>query len=80
MKTAVSIPDDIFEGAERLAKRTKRSRSRVFSDALQEYLARHTPDKVTQAMNKALGEIGETESSDGFVSAAAGRTLQRSDW
>jgi len=47
---------------------------------LQEYLARHTPDKVTQAMNKALGEIGETESSDGFVSAAAGRTLQRSDW
>jgi len=78
MKTAVSIPDDIFEGAERLAKRTKRSRSRVFSDALQEYLARHTPDKVTQAMNKALAEISDT--SDGLVSAAAGRTLQRSEW
>jgi metal-responsive CopG/Arc/MetJ family transcriptional regulator len=78
MKTAVSIPDEIFEGAERLAKRTKRSRSRVFSDALQEYLARHTPDKVTQAMNQALAEIGEA--SDAFVSAAAGRTLQRSEW
>jgi metal-responsive CopG/Arc/MetJ family transcriptional regulator len=78
MKTAVSIPDDIFEGAERLAKRTKRSRSRVFSDALREYLARHTPDEVTQAMNQALSEIGE--SSDGLVSAAAGRTLQRSEW
>ncbi len=78
MKTAVSIPDDIFEGAERLAKRTKRSRSRVFSDALQEYLARHTPDKVTQAMNQALTEIGET--SDAFVPAAASRALQRSEW
>jgi metal-responsive CopG/Arc/MetJ family transcriptional regulator len=78
MKTAVSIPDDIFEGAERLAKRTKRSRSRVFSDALQEYLARHTPDKVTQAMNQALAQVGDT--SDGFVSSAAGRTLQRSEW
>ena len=33
MKTAVSIPDDVFEGAERLALRTKRSRSRIFSDA-----------------------------------------------
>jgi metal-responsive CopG/Arc/MetJ family transcriptional regulator len=78
MKTAVSIPDDIFEGAERLAKRTKRSRSRVFSDALQEYLARHTPDRVTQAMNQALADVGET--SDAFASAAAGRALQRSEW
>lgn len=78
MKTAVSIPDDIFQGAERLAKRTKRSRSRLFSDALQEYLARHTPDKVTQAMNMALAEVSET--SDGFVSASAGRVLERSEW
>jgi hypothetical protein len=36
MKTAVSIPDEVFEGAERLARHTKRSRSRLFSDALKE--------------------------------------------
>ena len=53
MKTAVSIPDDIFKGAERLARKTKRSRSRLFSDALKEYLARHTPDSVTEAMDRA---------------------------
>jgi mRNA interferase MazF len=29
MKTAISIPDDLYEGAERLARRTKKSRSRV---------------------------------------------------
>jgi metal-responsive CopG/Arc/MetJ family transcriptional regulator len=78
MKTAVSIPDDVFEGAERLARRTKRSRSRLFSDALKEYLARHTPDKVTEAMNKALAEIGEAK--DSFVSSAARRVLERSEW
>jgi metal-responsive CopG/Arc/MetJ family transcriptional regulator len=78
MKTAVSIPDDIFEGAERLARRTKRSRSRLFSDALKEYLARHSPDKITEAMNKVCDEIGET--SDPFVSAAANRTLEQSEW
>jgi metal-responsive CopG/Arc/MetJ family transcriptional regulator len=78
MKTAVSIPDDVFQGAERLARRTKRSRSRLFSDALREYLARHSPEEVTEAMNKACDEIGEAE--DAFVSVAAARILKRSEW
>jgi metal-responsive CopG/Arc/MetJ family transcriptional regulator len=78
MKTAISIPDDLFEGAERLARRTKKSRSRLFRDALQEYLARHTPDQVTEAMNNALVEVGATD--DRFVSSSARRILERSEW
>jgi metal-responsive CopG/Arc/MetJ family transcriptional regulator len=78
MKTAVSIPDDVFDGAERLARRTKRSRSRLFSDALREYLARHTPEQVTEAMNKACAEIGEDH--DSFVVEAGRRVLERSEW
>jgi len=78
MKTAVSIPDDLFEGAERLARRTKKSRSRLFRDALKEYLARHTPDQVTEAMNNALAELGATD--DRFVSSSAQRILERSEW
>jgi metal-responsive CopG/Arc/MetJ family transcriptional regulator len=78
MKTAVSIPDDLFEGAERLARRTNKSRSRVFRDALKEYLARHTPDQVTEAMNNALAELGAPD--DPFVSTSARRVLERSEW
>ncbi len=78
MKTAVSIPDEVFEGAERLARRTKRSRSRLFSDALKEYLARHAPDEVTEAMNKACVEIGKEE--DLFAASTARRVLERSEW
>jgi len=78
MKTAISIPDDLFEGAENLARRTKKSRSRLFRDALQEYLARHTPDQVTQAMNRALAELGTSD--DPFISKAARRVLERSEW
>jgi metal-responsive CopG/Arc/MetJ family transcriptional regulator len=78
MKTAVSIPDDVFEGAERLARRTKRSRSRVFSEALKEYLARHSPEEVTEAMNRACSEIGELQ--DPFVSSATRRILERVEW
>jgi predicted transcriptional regulator len=78
MKTAVSIPDNLFEGAERLARRTNRSRSRLFSDALKEYLARHTPDKVTEAMDSVLADLGEV--GDPFVSSASRRILERSKW
>jgi predicted transcriptional regulator len=78
MKTAISIPDDIFEGAERFARRTKKSRSQLFSDAVREYLARHAPDEVTDAMDRLCHELGQPK--DKFVSAAARRVLERSEW
>lgn len=78
MKTAVSIPNEIFKGAERLARRTRKSRSQLFSDALKEYLDRHLPDEVTEAMNRVCGEAGETK--DPFVSSAATRILRQSEW
>ena len=78
MKTAISIPDDVFKGAERLARRTKKSRSQLFSDAVREYVARHAPDEVTEAMNRVCDEVGDTR--DPFVSAAARRILERVEW
>ena len=78
MKTAVSIPDEIFKGAEQLARRTKKSRSQLFSDALKEYVQRHAAEEVTEAMDRVLAEVGEA--TDEFVSSAARRTLQRTEW
>ena len=78
MKTAVSIPDDVFQGAEKLARRTKRSRSQLFSDALKEYLARHASDEITDAMDQLCAELDSP--TDEFVSSAARRILQRSQW
>ena len=78
MKTAVSIPDEVFEKVERFARRAKRSRSEVFSAALKEYIARHSPDEVTAAINQALESIGDQK--DDFVSAAARRILKKTEW
>jgi len=78
MKTAVSIHDEVFQGAERLARRTKKSRSRLFSDALREYVARHALDEITEAMNQVCNELGNAR--DPFVAAAARRRLERSEW
>jgi predicted transcriptional regulator len=78
MKTAVSIPDDIFQRAETLAHRAKRSRSELYARALSEYVARHAPDRVTEAMDRVLDEVNEA--ADGFASESARRTLERSEW
>ncbi len=78
MKTAVSIPDDVFKRAERLARRTKKSRSQLFSDAVREYVARHAPEDITEAMDRACAELGG--SADEFVSSSARRVLERSEW
>ena len=69
MKTAVSIPDDVFEQADRLARRMKTSRSALYALALSEYIARHDTDRVTELMDKVVDEAGAADA--GFVRAAA---------
>lgn len=78
MKTAVSIPDDVFEKVERFAQRAKRSRSEVFSAALREYIARHASDEVTEAINRTIDEIGDQREE--FVAAAGRRVLEKTEW
>jgi predicted transcriptional regulator len=78
MKTAVSVPDDVFERADQLARRGGRSRSEVYSAALREYLARHAPDEVTDALDLVVREVGE--GGDPFVAEAARGTLMATEW
>lgn len=77
MKTAISLPDDLFRRAERLARRLKKSRSKLYSEAIAEYVTRRDPDRVTAKLD-ALYEA-EVE-ADRFVTAAARRILELSDW
>ena len=78
MKTAVSVPDDVFDRAERLARREGRSRSEVYSAALREYVARHSPDEVADALDRVIAEVGDV--ADPFVSVASRRTLDSTEW
>jgi antitoxin MazE6 len=78
MKTAVSIPDELFEEAERLANRLKTSRSGLYARALAEFLARHDEDRITAAMDRVCEEV-RTELDD-FSRTAAEETLRRVEW
>ena len=78
MKTAVSIPDDVFEDAERLASRLQTSRSKLYARALAEFVARHDDDRVTVLMDQAVIEAGGKR--DLFLEAAAKQVVQRAEW
>lgn len=79
MKTAVSVPDDLLAQVDRLAKRSRRSRSEVYSAALREYVARHAPDEVTAGLDAVLADVDQTQDRQ-FTDAAARGAFDASDW
>ena len=51
MKIAISVPDDIFEAGEHLAKQLGLSRSQLYADALSAYLSERGAAAVTAKLN-----------------------------
>ena len=78
MKTAVSIPDDLFQRADELASQLGKSRSELYREALIDYLARRDPMAVTAALNELADQLAQDHA--GFVDAAARRALDASEW
>lgn len=79
MKTAVCVPDDLFAQVDRLASRSRRSRSEVYSAALREYVARHAPDEVMARLDAVVAEVGDP-GVDAFVGRASRHVIGSSEW
>lgn len=56
MKIAISVPDPIFEAAERLAEQRSVPRSRIFAEALEAYLEAQGSDAITFKLNQVYGQ------------------------
>ena len=78
MKTAISIPDDVFSEADVLARETKQSRSQLYTRAVREYVARHSADSVTAALDALVAS--EIDLDTDFATTAARRVLENSEW
>ena len=76
MKTAISIPDDVFTEADALARSTGRSRSELYSLAVREYVARHSSDAVTAA----LDALSDTDLDSDFATSVGASRLSDSEW
>jgi predicted transcriptional regulator len=78
MKTAVSIPDELFRQADALADHLGKSRSELYREALADYVARRDPAAVTNALNELADELAADRT--GFVEHAAYQALASAEW
>ncbi|MGH8117223.1 MAG: ribbon-helix-helix protein, CopG family [Rhodanobacteraceae bacterium] len=78
MKVAVSVPDPVFDAAERLAKARRVPRSQVFSEALEEYVARHGGSAITAKLDAVYG--GVASSLDPVLASAQYASLGHEAW
>jgi len=78
MKTAISIPDAIFEAADELAARLGMSRSELYSNAIEEFVAKHVGEDVTNRLNDVYGrEVSRVSEGVKRTQAKASRS---SEW
>jgi hypothetical protein len=80
VKTAISVPDEIFEQATRQAAELGISRSEFFARAARRYLDELAARSLTQQVNDALQAAGNDDSA--AAAAQAGRDLLATgeDW
>ena len=80
MKTAVSIPDRVFESAEKLAVRMGVSRSQLYAKALASLVEKHREDLITSQLNEIYGPGGEESSLNPEAALLQSRSLPRERW
>lgn len=78
MKTAISLPDELFASAEALAERLGVTRSRLFATALAEFVAKHQGRKVTAQLDAVYGR--ESSDLDPAVRRAQRRAIRPDTW
>lgn len=61
IKTAISIPEPLFEQVEALARQAQVSRSRLFVLAVEEFVRRHENEELLEAINRAYAEVPSPE-------------------
>ena len=78
MKVAISLPDDLFESADALAKALGMSRSELYATAVAEHLAKHRDQEVTSRLNQVYSEQPSGVASE--LRQAQGRSLAADGW
>jgi metal-responsive CopG/Arc/MetJ family transcriptional regulator len=78
MKTAISIPDKVFDSADTLAKKLKLSRSQLYAKAIEEFVAEHSHLSVREKLDQVYA--GEPSTLDPAVARAQSAAIGREDW
>lgn len=63
MKIAISLPKDIYDRAEALARRRKKTRSALYAEALKAYIESQDGEAITQKLNEVYAVDDPEEKS-----------------
>jgi metal-responsive CopG/Arc/MetJ family transcriptional regulator len=80
MKTAISIPDSLFEAAERLAGRMGLSRSQLYQRAVQSFLRAHDQEGVTETLNEVYADEPTDDRLDPVLEQLQESSLPKDQW
>lgn len=80
MKTAISIPDAVFEEAERLAKSRGLPRSELYARAISEYLNRNRALGVRERLDAVYGSDPAQSDLDHVLARLQAASLPKDDW
>jgi len=80
MKTAISIPDSLFNEAERLARRMGLSRSELYQRAVEAYLKKHQQKSVTDALNEVYDSEPDQSRLDSATELMQYASLPGEEW
>ena len=75
MKTAISIPDDLFSAADILAEKMGLSRSQLYQRAIRQFLSQQGQDAVTNALNKVYEKQEDGGQLDPAIEFLQGASL-----
>jgi len=80
MKTAISIPNETFEAAERLAKRIGMSRSELYATAVAEFMTRHRATGVRERLDAAYDIEDEAARLETVMAIIQSESVAQEDW
>jgi DNA-binding phage protein len=80
MKTAISIPNQVFEAAEQLARRLGMSRSELYTTAVTDFVERYKVEGVTERLNEVYGSNPELSALDPVLQALQLRSMPKDEW
>jgi metal-responsive CopG/Arc/MetJ family transcriptional regulator len=76
VKTAISVPDDVFARATHHAQRLGMSRSEFFTTAVRRWSDELEEDELTEAIDAAIDSAGADDDGVAFTRRAAARLFE----
>jgi antitoxin MazE6 len=78
MKVAISIPDDVFQAAERVSRRMRIPRSQLYAKAIKAFVRDHSDEDITEQLNRVYSKV--SSKLDPAWEKMSLEVLRRAEW